>query len=169
MVTHMTGPMTSRRTAVAAGAAGLAAVLTGCGGSEDGGVQGGTDSPGPGRDATGGAGDDDGDATGGAEGQDGGTGGGELTRVSDVPEGGGVILGDERVVVTQPEPGEYRAFSAVCTHQGCVVSDISNGAINCACHQSSFSITDGSVLGGPATAPLPEQAITVEGDSVRLG
>ncbi|WP_461110501.1 Rieske (2Fe-2S) protein [Streptomyces calidiresistens] len=165
----MTGPMTSRRTAVAAGAAGLAVVLTGCGGSDDNGAQGGANTPDPGAGTTGGAGDEGGDATGGTEAEGGETGGDELTRVADVPEGGGVILSEERVVVTQPEPGEYRAFSAVCTHQGCVVSDISNGAINCACHQSSFSITDGSVLGGPATAPLPEQAITVEGDSVRLG
>ncbi|MCE7079388.1 Rieske (2Fe-2S) protein [Streptomyces sp. ST2-7A] len=164
----MTGPMTSRRTAVAAGAAGIAAVLTGCGGSDDGGAQGGADTPEPGTGVTGDVGDEGGDTTGGTE-DGGGEAGGELTRVSEVPEGGGVILGDERVVVTQPEPGEYRAFSAVCTHQGCVVSDISNGSINCACHQSSFSIADGSVLGGPATAPLPEQAITVEGDSVRLG
>jgi nitrite reductase/ring-hydroxylating ferredoxin subunit len=43
---------------------------------------------------------------------------------SDVPEGGGVVFRDQKVVVTQPEPGEFKAFTAVCTHQGCLVDSV---------------------------------------------
>ena len=87
---------------------------------------------------------------------------------ADVPEGGGTILKDAKIVVTQPSAGQFKAFSAVCTHQQCVVSDVTD-TINCACHNSAFSITDGSVVSGPASAPLAEQAITVDGDSIVLG
>ena len=60
------------------------------------------------------------------------------------------------------------AYSAVCTHQGCLVTEVTE-TIDCACHFSKFSITDGSVVSGPASAPLAEQAITVDGDSIVLG
>ena len=43
---------------------------------------------------------------------------------SDVPEGGGTVFKDEKVVVTQPEPGDFKAFTAVCTHQGCLVDSV---------------------------------------------
>lgn len=87
---------------------------------------------------------------------------------ADVPEGGGVILADQETVVTQPETGEYKAFSAICTHQGCAVSGVTE-TIDCACHGSKFSLTDGSVVNGPATEPLPEKSITLDGDSLTLG
>lgn len=92
----------------------------------------------------------------------------ELASTQDIPVGGGKILADEKIVVTQPEQGEFKAFSAVCTHQGCVVSDVRDGTIDCACHGSRFTIADGAVKQGPATEPLPEKQITVEGNSVRL-
>ncbi|MGW0815324.1 Rieske (2Fe-2S) protein [Streptomyces viridiviolaceus] len=92
----------------------------------------------------------------------------ELAPTSDIPVGGGRVFTDEKVVVTQPEQGDFKAFSAVCTHQGCTVSDVRDGTINCACHDSRFRIADGSVEQGPATKPLPEERITVEGNSVRL-
>lgn len=98
-----------------------------------------------------------------------GTSAGELTRTSDVPVGGGTIFKDRKIVVTQPEAGEFKAFSAVCTHAGCIVASVSDGTINCACHGSKFSITDAAVEAGPATRPLPKEQITVEGDSIRLG
>ncbi|WP_052412489.1 Rieske (2Fe-2S) protein [Streptomyces mutabilis] len=91
-----------------------------------------------------------------------------LVRTGDVPVGGGTVLRERKVVVTQPEEGDFRAFSAICTHQGCVVADVSGGTINCACHDSAFALTDGAVERGPATAPLPAERITVEGDAVRL-
>ncbi|MDT0397025.1 MULTISPECIES: Rieske (2Fe-2S) protein [Streptomyces] len=96
-----------------------------------------------------------------------GTAGRELTSTADVPVGGGTILKEEKVVVTQPEEGEFKAFSAICTHQNCLVSEVTDGTIDCPCHGSRFRITDGSVAHGPATRPLPEERITVEGNSVR--
>ncbi|MFF8291623.1 Rieske (2Fe-2S) protein [Streptomyces sp. NPDC016309] len=95
-------------------------------------------------------------------------GAGELARTADIPSGGGLILKERKVVVTQPEDGEFKAFSAVCTHQGCIVATVDNGTINCACHGSRFRITDGSVARGPATRPLPGEQITVTGDGIRL-
>ena len=85
---------------------------------------------------------------------------------ADVPVGSGVILEDAKYVVTQPTKGEFKAFSSICTHQGCTVSEISGGTINCACHGSKFSIKDGSVANPPAQRPLAESPTTVSGDSV---
>ncbi|OSP24608.1 Rieske (2Fe-2S) protein, partial [Streptomyces sp. 13-12-16] len=104
----------------------------------------------------------------------GGSGGGEnagadpLASTADIPEGGGKVFADRKVVVTQPTAGEFKAFSATCTHQGCAVKSIADGVINCPCHNSNFSITDGSVQSGPATKPLPAVEITVSGDSITL-
>ncbi len=89
--------------------------------------------------------------------------------VADVPVGGGVILAKNRVVVTQPEAGTFRAFSAVCTHQNCLVSAISNGEILCRCHGSAFSVADGSVLRNPATQPLPARPVTQNDGSLTIG
>ncbi|MDG4829512.1 Rieske (2Fe-2S) protein [Solwaraspora sp. WMMD1047] len=91
-----------------------------------------------------------------------------LARLADLPVGGGKIFADQKVVLTQPEPGTVRAFSSVCTHQGCAVSEIADGTINCTCHGSSFSVGDGSVTGGPAGQPLPAVQITVDGEEIRL-
>lgn len=91
-----------------------------------------------------------------------------VVSTADVPVGSGVILADEQVVVTQPTEGDIKVFSSICTHTGCPVSGISD-TISCPCHGSSFDLATGEVLGGPATAPLPAQAFTVEGDQVVLG
>ncbi|MFF3847677.1 Rieske (2Fe-2S) protein [Streptomyces sp. NPDC002328] len=92
----------------------------------------------------------------------------ELATTADIPVGGGTIFKEEKVVVTQPKEGEFKAFSAICTHQGCTVTSVADSTINCACHKSSFSITDGAVTAGPATRPLPAEQITVEGNAIRL-
>ncbi|HVK27513.1 MAG TPA: Rieske (2Fe-2S) protein [Nocardioides sp.] len=91
---------------------------------------------------------------------------GGLVATADVPVGGGVVLKDDQLVVTQPSDGEFKAFTAICTHQGCLVESVSDGTIHCPCHSSSFSAEDGSVEGGPATAPLAEVAVKVDGDQV---
>lgn len=106
----------------------------------------------------------------GAAASDGETGAtGETTvPTSDVPVGGGTILGEQEVVVTQPAEGEFKAFSAVCTHQGCIVQTITDGTINCPCHGSMFSVEDGSVVNGPATSPLKDLPVSVEGDTVTV-
>jgi Rieske Fe-S protein len=92
-----------------------------------------------------------------------------LVSTADVPVGGGMILKDEKIVVTQPAEGDFKAFTAVCTHQQCLVGTVENGTIMCPCHGSQFSIEDGSVTGGPAPAPLAEVPITVEGDQIVAG
>lgn len=89
-----------------------------------------------------------------------------LVATADVPVGGGVVLGQDEIVVTQPVAGEFKAFTAICTHQGCLVASVSDGRIQCPCHGSSFDIADGSVTGGPAPAPLAAVAVTVKGDKV---
>jgi Rieske Fe-S protein len=71
-------------------------------------------------------------------------------------------------VVTQPTAGEFKAFTAVCTHQGCVVSDVADGTINCGCHGSKFDITTGAVKAGPAKEPLPEKKVTVGADGITV-
>jgi nitrite reductase/ring-hydroxylating ferredoxin subunit len=92
----------------------------------------------------------------------------ELAKTSDIPVGGGKIFKDEKVVVTQPKEGEFKAFSNICTHQRCPVANVEGGTINCNCHGSKFRITDGSVAHPPAPRPLPEKKITVDGNSIRL-
>jgi Rieske Fe-S protein len=92
-----------------------------------------------------------------------------LAQTSEIPEGGGMIFKEQKIVVTQPKKGEYKAFSAICTHQGCTVSQVTDGTINCPCHGSKFHIADGSVAHGPATRPLPAKSITVTGNSITLG
>jgi Rieske Fe-S protein len=99
-----------------------------------------------------------------------GSGGGTaLGSASEIAVGGGKVFTDAKVVVTQPSAGEYKAFSAVCTHQGCIVDQVANGTIDCPCHGSQFSIKDGSVVAGPAPSPLPAAAVTVSGGQVKLG
>ena len=97
---------------------------------------------------------------------EGAEGGGELVAAADVPVGGGVIMDDEKIVVTQPAEGEFKAFTAVCTHQGCVVGSVAENEITCPCHGSQFSAEDGSVVTGPATAPLTEIEVQLKGGSV---
>ncbi len=86
--------------------------------------------------------------------------------VAGIPVGGGTIFADRDLVVTQPEAGEYRAFSATCTHQGCAVTEVADGGIVCACHGSVFSASDGSPQAGPATTALAERNITVRDGAV---
>ena len=90
-----------------------------------------------------------------------------IATTSDVPVGSGVIIGDSEVVITQPASGEFKCFTAICTHQGCTVGDVTD-TINCPCHGSMFSIEDGSVVGGPAPSPLEEFQLSVDGDQISL-
>ena len=89
-----------------------------------------------------------------------------LGKAADVPVGSGKIFGD--VLVTQPTAGDFRGFSARCTHAGCKVSAISGGTIGCPCHGSAFAL-DGSVTKGPAKRPLEAKSVRVQGDSIVLG
>ncbi|MFG2653015.1 Rieske 2Fe-2S domain-containing protein [Streptomyces sp. NPDC048436] len=93
----------------------------------------------------------------------------ELAKTSEIPVGGGKIFKDKKVVVTQPEKGDFKAFSAVCTHSGCTVSAVEGGTINCPCHGSKYRVADASVADGPAPRPLPPRNINVTGNSITLG
>jgi Rieske Fe-S protein len=92
-----------------------------------------------------------------------------LATTAEVPEGGGKIIDGKNIVITQPQAGSFKAFTAVCTHQGCIVNSVADGTIDCPCHGSKFSIKDGSVVNGPATSPLAPVAIKVEGVSIVPG
>jgi Rieske Fe-S protein len=93
---------------------------------------------------------------------------GPIGKTSEVPVGGGKIYAADKVVVTQPTQGDFKAFSAVCTHQGCVVADIKGEDIDCTCHGSQFSIADGSVVKGPATKPLESLNVSVKGGEITV-
>lgn len=154
----------TRRTVIATGAAALA---TGCGGNNGGSTsaaadntRNGTDSPSPTRPAS---------PASPAASTSPAADAKKLASTGDIPEGGGKVFDGQKIVVTQPSKGEFKAFSAVCTHMGCTVSRVQNGTIDCPYHDSKFKIADGSVAEGPATKPLEEKRIKVEGNSIQLG
>jgi Rieske Fe-S protein len=152
-----------RRTVLAGiGTAGVAAVLAGCGGgSGDSGATGaqppaGATNPGPTDTGSTGGGDTGGGDT------------GDAIKTEDIPVGGGKVFDTQNVVVTQPTAGQFKAFSATCTHQGCQVATVQGGTIHCPCHGSQYSIVDGSVKLGPAPRPLPAKQAIVNGDQITV-
>ncbi|MEV4844897.1 Rieske (2Fe-2S) protein [Micromonospora matsumotoense] len=148
----LTGPGTQTRRALlaGAGAVGASVLLTACG-------------------------DDSGDepaalATGGPAATTGGGGPGTaaIAKTGDIPVGGGQVYAIQGVVITQPTEGQFKGFDPICTHQGCPVSNVDGGTINCTCHNSKFAITDGAVKQGPATTPLAAKELKIEGDQISL-
>ena len=161
-------PLQSRRALLAGACVAGAAALAGCTtyDANNGGIAGPPPSqPASTAPAAGGGGAGTGAGTGGAGAQP----ANQLTTTADVPVGGGKIVTGSNVVVTQPVAGTFKGFSAVCTHQGCIVATIANGTIDCPCHGSKFSVKDGSVVNGPAASPLPPVAITVQGTAIVKG
>jgi nitrite reductase/ring-hydroxylating ferredoxin subunit len=153
-------PSPTRRCMLAGvGLAGLAGTLAAC--SSGGGSP--SASGGSGAAASTGGAQSGGSGSGGS-----GSGGSVLAATSDIPVGEGKVFASQRVVVTQPTAGNFKGFSAVCTHMQCIVDQVSDGTIDCPCHGSQFSIKDGSVVSGPAPSPLPAQAIKVEGGKIAL-
>ncbi|MFD3329125.1 Rieske (2Fe-2S) protein [Streptomyces sp. NPDC058701] len=141
---------TARRTVLAAGAATLAGgALAACGGDSE---------PKPASEPGSAA------APSAAPSAPAGSAAKAIAKTADVPVGGGTVLKEEKLVITQPKAGEYRCFSAVCTHSGCLVNKVADGTIVCPCHDSKFKDTDGAVTKGPATRPLSEKKITVAAD-----
>jgi nitrite reductase/ring-hydroxylating ferredoxin subunit len=163
-------PMASRRAVLlGAGALGAAGVLAACGtdapltngGADSPSTSGGADSPSTSGGTSGGApplaSSEAGTTDAGA--------GSPAIRAADIPVGGGKIFQDQEIVVTQPTAGNFKAFSAVCTHMGCLVTTVENGQIGCRCHMTEFSIADGSVTKGPAKKALAAKTVTQAGDS----
>ena len=96
-----------------------------------------------------------------------GTPGPQTAATADVPVGSGTIYPGSETVITQPAAGQFKAFSSICTHAGCPVTEVTD-SIGCLCHGSRFSLADGSVLSGPATKPLPAKTVTVSGSTVSV-
>jgi Rieske Fe-S protein len=140
---------TSRRAVLACAGAACAAALAGCSrySSNNGGIAGSQPAPSSAAPA-------------------GSSGSRVLATTGEIPVGGGKILTAQKIVITQPQAGTFDAFTAVCTHLGCTVGTVAGGTINCLCHGSKFSIANGSVVNGPATAPLARIKITVQGSSI---
>ncbi|MGW9135393.1 Rieske (2Fe-2S) protein [Streptomyces sp. NPDC055681] len=151
-----------RRTVLTAGAAGAAGLVTACGSSGD---RGGSTASAPetARGAT------PSTKAGAASAKGSAPEGEALAKTSDIPVGGGKVFAEQKAVVTQPEKDEFKGFSAICTHMGCTVAEVSDGTINCPCHGSRYRITDAAVVAGPAPQPLAAERITVTGDTIRLG
>ena len=165
--------VSSRRTLLACAGAACAAALAGCarGGSGNGGMAAslpaqGTSATGPPWASRAAAGLDQAILGQPASGQPASGQPPSLALTSDVPVGGGKILADKKIVITQPRAGSFEAFTAVCTHQGCTVSSVSGGTVNCPCHGSKFSIANGSVVAGPAPSALAPVSIKVQGTSI---
>ena len=98
----------------------------------------------------------------------GGMAGTPLGMTSEIPVGGGKVFTAQQVVVTQPTAGQFRAFSAVCTHVGCICNKVANGTIDCPCHGSTFKISNGAVVTGPAASPLPAKSIAITDGTIML-
>lgn len=91
----------------------------------------------------------------------------ETVKKDQVPVGSGVVVGE--YVVVQPTKGDFKAYTAVCPHQGCLVRTITEEEIVCPCHSSGFSPKDGSKMYGPATEGLAKAKLTDNGDSFEVG
>ena len=166
-MTHepQTDSLATRRGVLAGvGLVGLASAITACGA----GTSSSTPAAGTAAGTTGGAGTAAPASSAAAGGASSSSATNALAAISKIPVGSGMIFPEPQVVVTQPTAGEFKAFSAVCTHMGCIVNQISNQTIDCPCHGSQYSITTGDVVAGPAPRPLPAKQIKVSGGSIFL-
>ncbi|MFD8966158.1 Rieske (2Fe-2S) protein [Streptomyces sp. NPDC059568] len=93
----------------------------------------------------------------------------ELGAADDIPIGGAKLFREQRLVVSCPARGEYKAFSAQCTHAGCLLEKLEGTVGDCPCHGSKFDVTTGEAIHGPATVPLPEVPVTAEGGKLIAG
>ncbi len=73
-----------------------------------------------------------------------------LAQTSEVPVGGGIVLTDQKIVLTQPTEGTFEAFSAICKHQGFPVGKVDGNTITCLVHGSTYDATTGKRTGPPA-------------------
>jgi Rieske Fe-S protein len=146
---------TSRRAVLASACAACTAALAGC--ARYGTSSGLAGAPAPATPAS---------SAPGAASSAGATASAALASTTDIPVGGGKVLTAAKIVITQPTAGSFHAFTAICTHQGCIVNSVSGGTIDCPCHGSKYSALTGSVVNGPATLPLAAVSIKVQGTSI---
>ncbi|UQA96097.1 Rieske (2Fe-2S) protein [Streptomyces halobius] len=93
----------------------------------------------------------------------------DLGSAAEVPVGGARLYREDRLVVSQPAKGEFKCFSAKCTHAGCVLTEIEKKQGTCPCHGSRFDVTTGEVIQGPASDPLPEVPVKAENGKLIAG
>jgi len=107
----------------------------------------------------------------------------KITNISNVPKGTAYTFNYPFSDINQTDStgpcllihfpdGELRAFSSVCTHQGCIVRyNQEKDLIECPCHGGKYSSKSGEVLSGPPPRPLPQINITVDsnGDIYAIG
>ena len=89
-----------------------------------------------------------------------------LAQLNRISPGGGLILEEEKVVLTRDGADAVKGFSAVCTHQGCTVASVANGVITCPCHGSQFDAQTGAVIAGPAPRGLSAIPVVVRDGEV---
>lgn len=95
----------------------------------------------------------------------------DVASITEVPVKGGkkVAFANKPVYVIHPIPDDYRAYSAICTHLGCIISwDQNRQQFLCPCHVAIFDI-NGNVVSGPAPRPLPKYKVQVREDKVYIG
>lgn len=93
--------------------------------------------------------------------------GDDIAALADVPVGGSIdaTINGEPALISQPTAGQVVAFSAICTHQQCVVAAAGN-EFHCPCHGSMYDATTGDVIQGPALEALPSIPVAVAGDRI---
>ena len=97
---------------------------------------------------------------------------GEMLRVgtlADIPENNAKVmrLGKEPIIVVHTPSGQFKAFSARCTHLGCIVQYKPEGTPHfaCNCHGSEFDLS-GKNIAGPAPLPLTALRVRMEESSI---
>ena len=152
-MTELTDQTTRRAVLGGVAAVGAGALLAACGSDEP------TNSTDGGGDSTSG-----GDAP----------SGGALATTDEVPVGGGTVFQKEKIVVTQPTEGDFKAFTAVCTHQKCTLAELVEDKVHCNCHGSEFSIATGKNVTGPngsaggSVADLAAKKVSVAGGEISV-
>jgi len=85
-----------------------------------------------------------------------------------VGDGKVVPFNNKPAIIVLTKPDEYVAYSAVCTHAGCVVTwQKDKKRIFCPCHAGMFDI-EGNVISGPPPSPLPKYRVVKKGDKILL-
>lgn len=96
----------------------------------------------------------------------------EVGKVEDFPLNASkvVSVSDKPVIVVNTKAGGLKAFSAICTHLGCIVAwNASRSSIHCPCHDGFFNPVTGAVISGPPPKPLSAYEVVVKDNKVLIG